>query len=164
MTELEKTDSTAFDNAEDLVKKSMYISMAAGIVPVPLFDFLAIAGIQLEMIRRLSHLYNVPFMEGKVKNLLGALIGGSFPSSVAPLFAGLSKMIPIVGSTIGAVTLPLAAGASTYAVGKVFIQHFESGGTFLTFDPKSVRAYYEEQFKEGKTVAAKANEAAKTAP
>jgi len=153
MTELEKTESTTFESAEDLVKKSMYVSMAAGLVPVPIFDFLAISGIQLEMIRRLSHLYGVTFMEGKVKNLLGALIGGSFPSSVAPLFAGLSKLIPIVGSTIGAVTLPLAAGASTYAVGKVFIQHFESGGTFLTFDPKTVRAYYEEQFKEGKIVA-----------
>jgi len=156
MTEIQKTEGNTFENAEELVKNSMYVSMAAGLVPVPIFDFLAISAIQIEMIRRLSHLYGVTFMEGKVKNFLGALIGGSFPSSVAPLFAGLSKMIPVVGSTIGAVTLPLAAGASTYAVGKVFIQHFESGGTFLTFDPKSVRAYYEEQFKAGKVVAAEA--------
>ncbi|MDD5272247.1 MAG: DUF697 domain-containing protein [Methylovulum sp.] len=158
MTELDKTNDNLAD-AEELVKKSMYVSMAAGLVPVPMFDFLAISTIQLEMIRRLSHIYGIPFMEGKVKNLLGAVIGGGLTSSVGPLAASLSKMIPVVGWSIGAVTLPLTAGASTYAIGKVFIQHFESVGTFLTFDPKAVRAYYAEQFKEGKIIA----EANKTA-
>ena len=159
MTELVKVENNTYGDAQELVKKSMYVSMAAGLVPVPIFDFLAITGIQIEMLRRLSHLYGVTFMEGKVKNILAALIGGSFPSSFAPVFAGLSKMIPVVGTTIGAVTLPLIAGASTYAIGKVFIQHFESGGTFLTFDPKSVRAYYAEQLKEGKVIAAEAKKA-----
>jgi uncharacterized protein (DUF697 family) len=152
MTKLMKSDN-ALDVAQDLVKKSMYASMAAGLVPVPIFDFLAVSAIQLEMLRRLSHVYGVPFMEGKGKNALAALIGGSFPSSVAPVFVSLFKMIPVVGSTIGAVCLPLISGASTYAVGKVFVQHFESGGTFLTFDPERVRGYYAEQFKEGKVVA-----------
>ncbi|HEY8036300.1 MAG TPA: DUF697 domain-containing protein [Methylobacter sp.] len=152
MTELIKSDN-AQDVAEDLVKKSMYASMAAGLVPVPIFDFLAVSAIQMEMLRRLSHVYGVTFMEGKGKNALAALIGGSFPTSVAPLVASLTKMIPLVGSTIGAISLPLVSGASTYAVGKVFIQHFESGGTFLTFDPEKVRAYYAEKFKEGKAVA-----------
>jgi uncharacterized protein (DUF697 family) len=155
MNELVKTDN-AIDEAHDLIKKSMYASIAAGLVPVPVFDFLAVTGIQLEMLRRLSHLYGVTFMEGKGKNALAALIGGSFPSSVTPLVVSLVKAIPIVGSTVGALSLPLIAGASTYAVGKVFIQHFESGGTFLTFDPEQVRTYYAEQFKEGKTVAASA--------
>lgn len=153
MTDLVKTDN-AIDAAHDLIKKSMYASMAAGLVPVPIFDFLAVSGIQLEMLRRLSHLYGVTFMEGKGKNALAALIGGSFPTSVTPLVMSLFKTIPVIGSTVGAVSLPLIAGASTYAVGKVFIQHFESGGTFLTFDPEQVRAYYAEKFKEGKAVAA----------
>ncbi len=62
-------------------------------------------------------------------------------------------MIPFVGSTLGALSMPVMAGASTYAIGKVFIQHFESGGTFLTFDPKAVKDYYAEQLKEGSVVA-----------
>ena len=41
----------------------------------------------------------------------------------------------------------------TYAVGKVFIQHFESGETFLTFYPEKVKAYYAEMFEEGKKAA-----------
>lgn len=158
MTELVKSENT-LEDAQDLVKKTMYASMAAGLVPVPLFDFVVVTGIQLEMLRRLSHIYGVTFMEGKGKNALAALVGGSFPTSITPVVASLTKMIPLVGSTLGALTLPLMAGASSYAIGKVFIQHFESGGTFLTFDPETVREYYAEQLKEGKVAATQAKKA-----
>ncbi|MCH9697813.1 MAG: YcjF family protein [Gammaproteobacteria bacterium] len=157
-TELVKSENS-LEDAQELVRKSMYASMAAGLVPVPIFDFVAVTGIQIEMIRRLSHIYGIKFMEEKGKKALGALIGGSFPSSVAPIFAGLTKMVPVIGTTVGALSLPLVAGASTYAVGKVFIQHFESGGTFLTFDPEQVREYYSEQYKEGKSAASSAKKA-----
>ena len=48
----------------------------------------------------------------------------------------------------------LTSGASTWALGKVFIQHFESGGTFLDFNPEKVREYYKVQFEEGRKMAA----------
>jgi len=35
--------------------------------------------------------------------------------------------------------------ASTYAIGKVFLQHFESRNTMLTSDPEKVRVYYAER-------------------
>jgi hypothetical protein len=43
-------------------------------------------------------------------------------------------------------------------LGKVFIQHFESGGTFLTFDPMTVRAHFARLQEEGRKVAAEAVE------
>jgi hypothetical protein len=49
--------------------------------------------------------------------------------------------------------MPGVAGAATYAVGKVFIQHFESGGTLLNFNPDSVRDYYKQELQKGKTTA-----------
>jgi hypothetical protein len=69
--------------------------------------------------------------------------------------ASLAKAVPFFGSTLGYLTLPLLGGASTYAVGRVFLQHFESGGTFLTFDPEQVRDYFAEQFEAGKLMVAK---------
>jgi len=140
--------------AQDIVQTSVYYAMGAGIVPIPLFDFIAVTGVQLDMLRRLSNHYEVEFMQGKGKNILGALAGGGFSSSLAPMLASMVKIVPFVGSTLGAVSMPIVAGAMTYAVGKVFIQHFESGGTFLTFDPEAVKEFYAEQLKEGKTVAA----------
>jgi hypothetical protein len=49
--------------------------------------------------------------------------------------------------------MPVISGASTYAIYKVFIQHFESGGTFLDLDPAKVKSYFAEQFTKGKKVA-----------
>jgi hypothetical protein len=46
--------------------------------------------------------------------------------------------------------MPAVAAASTWATGKVFIRHFESGGTFLDFDPAKARAYYAEEYEAGK--------------
>ena len=46
--------------------------------------------------------------------------------------------------------MPAVNGAFSYAVGRVFIRHFESGGTFLDFDADKVRGYFNEQFREGK--------------
>lgn len=88
-----------------------------------------------------------------MKNVLGSLVGGMAGVSVGLWGASILKAIPIVGSAAGMVTVPVFAGASTYAVGNVFIRHFESGGTFPTFDVSKAKSYYQELFEEGKQVA-----------
>ncbi len=151
----ETTEQDRTKDAEGIVKTSMYCAAGLGIVPVPVFDLIGITGIQIDMLRRLSNLYNVPFMESKGKNILGSLIGGGFSYSMAPVLASLTKFIPLVGTTLGVVSMPITAGATTYAVGKVFIQHFESGGTFLTFDPEAVKEFYSTKLKEGNSIMTK---------
>ncbi|MDZ4746857.1 MAG: SHOCT domain-containing protein, partial [Saprospiraceae bacterium] len=37
--------------------------------------------------------------------------------------------------------------------GEVFKKHFETGGTFLDFDPKRLKKMYNEKFEKGKKVA-----------
>ncbi|MCF7971185.1 MAG: DUF697 domain-containing protein [Methylococcaceae bacterium] len=151
------------NEAQNIVRTHTYYAMGAGLVPIPVFDFVAVTGIQIDMLRCLSNLYEIDFMENKGKNLLGALTGGGASSSFAPMLASTVKMIPFLGSILGAVSMPAIAGATTYAVGKVFIQHFEAGGTLLNFDPKAMKAYYAEQLKEGNNIAAKSTPATKSA-
>ena len=62
---------------------------------------------------------------------------------------GLSTAIPVAAPVISMVTIPIFGAAATYAVGHLFIQHFESGGTFLTFDPEKVKGHYAKLFAEG---------------
>jgi len=50
-------------------------------------------------------------------------------------------------------TLPTSAAATTYALAKIFIQHFESGGTFLDFEPSRVRNHFAHYYAQGKRVA-----------
>ena len=49
--------------------------------------------------------------------------------------------------------MPIFTGATTYAIGKSFMMHFESGGTFLDFDPAKVRAYFRQEFEKGQKLA-----------
>jgi uncharacterized protein (DUF697 family) len=142
--------------AEALVRKNTYITAGVGILPIPVLDLVALTGIQLNMLYRLSKLYNVPFSREAAKSIIGTLVGGSGAACLAGPTFSLLKAVPLVGSAVGGLTLAVVGGASTYALGKVFIQHFESGGTFLTFDPMAVRAEFAKFQEEGRKVAAEA--------
>jgi hypothetical protein len=75
-------------------------------------------------------------------------------TGLARLGARAVKFIPGVGSMLGGVTLAVLSGATSYALGEVFKKHFETGGTFLDFDPSRLKKYYDEKFEKGKEVAA----------
>ncbi len=132
-------------------------SIGVGLIPMPVVDLVALTGIQLNMLRKLAKSYDIPFSNDKVKNLLGSLIGGGIPVALSTTVASLIKGIPVIGQATGAVTMPILSGATTYAVGKVFTQHFASGGTFLNFNPDEVREYYAQMYKEGEKVATDLN-------
>ena len=142
------------EELDRVIRHHVYTSMAVGLVPLPIVDFLGVAGIQLNLIRKLAKMYDVKFSKGTVKNILASLIGGAVPMAISPpLAASFVKSVPLVGQSVGTVTMPIVSGASTYAIGKVFIRHFASGGTFLTFDTEKVKDYYQTMFKEGEKVA-----------
>lgn len=141
--------------AESQIHKYTAGAMAVGIIPLPLVDLAALVALQLKMLHSLSATYNIPFKANIGKSAVSSLVSGYAPyASAVPLAASISKLIPGIGHVSGGATLVILNGASTYAVGKVFTQHFASGGTFLSFDPEKVRGYFAEQFEKGKGVVA----------
>ncbi len=135
-----------------LVKKYMWWSMGAGLIPVPLLDVGALAGVQLKMLHRLSQHYQVKFSANAGKSIIAALTGTITADALrGSTVTSFIKSIPLLGF-IGSVSMPIYAGSITYAIGKVFIQHFESGGTFLDFDPQKqkVKDYFAKLFEDGK--------------
>jgi uncharacterized protein (DUF697 family) len=136
-----------------VIKKHVLISMGVGAVPIPFVDVAAVTGVQLSMISKLAKVHGVQFAEDLGKSLLAALVGGLGSKALVTSFLGSAiKAIPVVGSAIGAVTFPAFAGATTYAVGKVFDKHFEQGGTMLDFKPADVKDYFSEELDKGKKV------------
>lgn len=140
------------ERMEKLAKNHILAAMGVGLIPIPLLDLVALMGIQLDMIKKLSTEYDVPFKKDIGKSIVGSLIGGLLPASLGGAVASMVKFLPVIGQTTSAVTMPVIAGAATYAVFKVFVQHFESGGTFLDLDPSKVKSFFSEQFNKGKTV------------
>lgn len=128
--------------------------MGAGLIPVPFVDLVAVSGVQLKMLADVSKAYGVEFQESKGKAIIAALIGYIVPSTMSFGSVGsILKGIPLVGPLVGAPSMVLFCGASTYALGKIFIQHFESGGTFLSFDPAKVKEHFQKEFEEGQKLA-----------
>jgi uncharacterized protein (DUF697 family) len=146
---------TSKDELDRIIRYHVWGAMGVGLIPLPVVDFVGLTGVQLNMLRKLAQAYNVPFFKDRVRTLISPLIGAAIPGVVgAPLALSLAKMIPVLGQTAGVLAMPAIAGATTYAIGKIFVQHFASGGTFLTFDPEKVKAYYAELLQEGRQVAA----------
>ncbi|NQZ08078.1 MAG: DUF697 domain-containing protein [Algicola sp.] len=127
-------------------------AVAVGLVPVPLVDLVAISAIQLKMLHTVAGIYDYTFSDNQGKSLIASLLGSVIPLSLKNNLFSLVKSIPVVGQTIGVIAMPVLGGAATYAIGQVFIGHFESGGTLLDFDPDKVRDFYHEQFVTGKQV------------
>jgi uncharacterized protein (DUF697 family) len=119
------------------------------LIPLPIVDIVAVGGVQLEMLRRLSDIYGVPFVENRGKSLIASLAGSVLPASTATTTAmGVTsalKSIPGIGTAISAFTMPVFSAGATYVIGKVFIQHFASGGTLLDFNPPDYREFIKAQ-------------------
>lgn len=142
-------DNAPFDErrayARRLVERFSLWAGAAGLLPIPVADLAAVAGLQIQMLRRLSQVYDVPFSRHRGKALLAGFAGTMIPASTGVGMASLIKSVPIAGSAIGVMTTPALAVAATYVIGLAFIEHFASGGTLLDFDPPD----YQEFIKRG---------------
>lgn len=145
-TELKKSE------ALEIVKKYAYGGTAAALIPIPLVDLAAVLALQLAMARKLAELYEVEFVENAARSLIISLVGLGTSYGTFPILNSLVKVVPVMGQLSGAVSSSVLGGASTYAVGRVLIQHFDSGGTFLTLDPEKVRDFYEEALESGQKV------------
>lgn len=147
------SDDIRINEANNVIRNHVLGSMGIALVPIPVVDLVALSGIQIKMLHSLAKLYRVPFSENLGKSLIVSLVGGVMPTSTAMTIASLAKVVPGLGTATGMVSVSVLGGATTYAIGSVFVQHFESGGTLLDFDPKKMRDYFTSKLQEGKRIA-----------
>ena len=136
------------DKADSIVLNHVGFAASAAFLPFPVADIAAVSAVQLNMLRQLSSIYRVGFIDSIGRNVISAIVG----SSIARIGASLIKLIPGVGTFIGEVTMPILSAASTYALGQVVASHFAKGGTLEDFDLGLARRKYDEEIKKGKEV------------
>ncbi len=141
----ELTPAARHEMASKLVDRFSMWGGVAGLVPVPIVDVAAVAGIQLQMLRRLSQIYNVPFSDNSGKAVIAALAGTMIPATSGIGAASMLKSIPILGTIASGFVMPALAAGATFAIGRAFVQHFESGGTLLDFNPPDYREFIKVQ-------------------
>ncbi len=138
------------DKAHGSVKNYTMGAMAVGLVPIPVADMVALSAIQMKMVHSVAGIYDVPFSKNVAKSIIGSMLGSSIAVTLAMPVASFIKVIPIIGQSSGTISTALIGSASTYAIGKIFVEHFESGGTFLDFDEEKAKNHFKELYEEGR--------------
>jgi uncharacterized protein (DUF697 family) len=137
--------------ALETVNKWSTWSAAAGFIPMPAVDTVAIGGVQVKMIQALCKVYDVPFKKEAVLAIISAVVGGSVATSLGSAAKGsVAKLIPGIGSIVSSFIQPGVAYGTTYALGRVFIDHFEKEGTLLDFDTSKVKKSFNGYFDNAK--------------
>ena len=95
------------EQAQKIVQNHMLFAGGAGLVPIPGVDMVAVAAVQIEMLRQLSSLYEHTFSENQIKNYLSAFTGGI----LARLGSSALKGIPVIGTALGSATMALTSSA-----------------------------------------------------
>ncbi|PWC73404.1 hypothetical protein TSH58_04565 [Azospirillum sp. TSH58] len=155
--------------AAEIIRKHVLLSAAAGVIPLNFVDTAALAVVQLRLLKELSELHGVDFRGDIGRSAVGTLFATVAPTALAGGLLGSMafnlalRSVPVIGTVTRLATQPAFNSAFTYALGKVFQQHFASGGTFLTFQPEKVKAFFREKFEEARRRKGAAPEAAEAA-
>jgi uncharacterized protein (DUF697 family) len=133
--------------SDEIIRNHTMWASGAGAIPLPLIDIAAVTAVQLDMIRQLSNVYELNYDESAGKHIVTALAG----STLARIGASFVKTIPVIGSVFGGVSMSILSGASTYAMGKVFTNHFANGGNFFNMDFNWAQQFYQQEYQKGET-------------
>ncbi|MCP3957618.1 MAG: DUF697 domain-containing protein [bacterium] len=133
--------------AEEAIRSHVVWAVGAGLMPVPLFDLVAVTAIQMDLLKNLTRIYDVDYSAGQGKAFVSALTGSTF----AKIGSSAVKALPGVGAVLGGVSMSALSGASTYATGVVALQHLGRDGVdFLEIDLDRAKAAYDDALERGK--------------
>lgn len=147
-TEAQLAEKAArLDKASAIISNKCKWSAAAGFIPVPYVDLAGLAAVQVKMVSDLTHLYGKTVKQEAIKTTVATLLGTLATAGLAaPVAFTTVKIIPGLGSVAGGVSMGALGAAATYAVGKVFVNHFEGGGTLSNFDVDKVKDDLKNEF------------------
>jgi uncharacterized protein (DUF697 family) len=115
--------------ARGIVERHAYYSAVGGIIPVPIANVASITAVIVRMVKVLSDLYGVPFQRDRARAIVIGLMGGAMPTGLAAATASTLVYIVPGSNLIGLVVSSVTAIACTRGIGRIFIEHFESGAT-----------------------------------
>ena len=137
--------------AMQIVHKYMALSGGAALIPIPIVDVTALAGMHIALIKQLSDLYAVEFSEHTARNIIIAILGSIIPGSVSSLVGNqVLRLLPLPTRILSVLGLAAFSAAVAYVIGRMFIRHFEAGGTLLDFDLKRLHHFVVDYVDMGK--------------
>jgi len=140
-------------NAHTLAKHHVLAAAGIVLIPVPLADLGALMALQVKLVHGLATLYAVPFKDNLARSLIASLLSGASWKLGVLTLSSLAKAVPGLGGLAGGGGVAVVSASVTYAVGEVFIRHFEASGSLLDFDPAKMKAPFLLELQNGRAEA-----------
>jgi len=121
--------------ANAIVERYATYSAAGGIIPLPIANVAGVTAIILRMVKMLSNLYGVPFERDRARAIVVGLAGGALPTGLAAVTTSTLYYLVPASALLGLAVSSVAAVACTRSIGRIFVEHFESGATLHDFSP-----------------------------
>jgi uncharacterized protein (DUF697 family) len=119
--------------ANAIVERYANFSALGGVIPVPLVNVASVTVIILRMVKKLCQLYGVPYEQGRARALIVGLAGGAVPTTASAVTTStLVYFIPGV-NLLGLAVSSVTASVCARAIGRRFVEHFETGASLMDF-------------------------------
>ena len=116
-----------------IVNRHAAYSAAGGIIPLPLINLAAVTSVLVRMVKMLSDHYRVPFERDRARAIVVGLIGGVMPTGAAAVATSALFYITPPSVFMGLAVSCATAANFTRGVGRIFVEHFETGATLNDF-------------------------------
>jgi len=121
-----------------IIQEHIIQSMAMGVIPVPGIDLIAVSISQMQMLKKLCLLFDRPFDRIGSESLLCSIGGATIARTGASIF----KVIPFVGSGLGGFSVAIFSGATTYALGQMYLNFLEDDKSIDTVDADEANSLF----------------------
>jgi uncharacterized protein (DUF697 family) len=115
--------------ARAIVERHAAYAAVGGIIPLPIANVASITAVIVRMVKMLSDLYAVPFERDRARAIVIGMMGGAMPTGLAAVTTSTLFYIIPGSALIGLAVSSIAGAACTRGVGRIFVEHFESGAT-----------------------------------
>jgi uncharacterized protein (DUF697 family) len=120
-------------HARAIVDRHATYAAVGGIIPLPIVNVAGVTTVIVRMVKMLSDLYGVPFERDRARAIVIGLVGGTMPTGLAAVTTSTLFYIVPATTLIGLAVSSVTAVACTRSIGRIFVEHFESGATLDDF-------------------------------
>lgn len=116
-----------------IVNRHAGYSAVGGIIPLPVASFAGVTAVIVRMVKVLSDHYGVAFERDRARAIVVGLVAGAMPTGLATVTSSTLLYVVPASALVGLAVSSLSAVACTRGVGRIFVEHFETGATLVDF-------------------------------
>lgn len=110
-----------------IVERHAVYAAVGGIIPVPIANVAGVTAIIVRMVKVLSDLYGTPFERDRARAIVVGFMGGAMPTGLGAVTTSTLGYIVPGSGLLGLAVSSVTAVACTRSIGRIFVEHFESG-------------------------------------